>query len=147
MWCLGVEGITYTKQGDKLVFANDILNAPEGIYKSMQIKYGCGSDVTQMIWVNAREMTKYDANYAAINAAVSAIGDVIQAIPPTPMFDDKQAEQAGSLQTPLADAFERWNTAFLTGTKSIDRDWNAYVQEMKNLGIEKFVKIYNDNLR
>jgi len=147
MWCLGVEGITYTKQGDKLVFANDILTAPEGIYKSMQIKYGCGSDVTQMIWVNAREMTKYDANYAAINAAVSAIGDVIQAIPPTPMFDDKQAEEAGSLQTPLADAFERWNTAFLTGTKSIDKDWNTYVQEMKNLGIEKFVKIYNDNLQ
>jgi putative aldouronate transport system substrate-binding protein len=100
-----------------------------------------------MVWVNAREMTKYDANYARINADVEAIGDVIQAIPPTPMFDDKQAEQAASLQTPLLDAFERWNTAFLTGTRSIDRDWAAYVQEMKNLGIEKFVAIYNDNLK
>jgi putative aldouronate transport system substrate-binding protein len=147
MWCLGVEGVTYTKQGDKVVFADDILKAPEGIYKYLQVKYGCGSDVTQMVWVNAREMTKYDANYARINADVEAIGDVIQAIPPTPMFDDKQAEQAASLQTPLADAFERWNSAFLTGTKSIQNDWAAYLQEMKSLGIDKFVAIYNDNLK
>lgn len=147
MWCIGVEGTTYTVQNGKVVFNNDILNAPEGIYKYMQIKYGCGSDVTQMVWVNAREMTKYDANYARINAEVAAIGDVIQAIPPTPMFNDIQAEEAGRLQTPLSDAFERWNNAFLTGSKSIEKDWNAYVQEMKTLGIEKFVQIYNDNLK
>ncbi|MHC1692126.1 MAG: extracellular solute-binding protein [Sphaerochaetaceae bacterium] len=146
IWCIGVEGVTYTKKGDTVVFSDDIKNAPEGIYKSMQIKYGCGSDVTQMVWLNAREMTKYDQNYANINAAVAAIGDVIQAIPPTPMFDDKQAEEAGTLQTPLFDAFERWNTAFLTGKKSIDKDWDTYVKEMKALRIDDFAKIYNDNL-
>ena len=147
MWCLGVEGVTYTKQGDRTVFSADILAAPEGIYKYMQVKYGCGSDVTQMAWVNSREMTKYDANYARINAEVEKMGDVIQAIPPSPMFDDKRAEEAATLQTPLADAFERWNDAFLRGAKSIQDDWAAYVQEMKSLGIEKFVAIYNDNLK
>ena len=39
----------------------------DGIYKSMQLKYGCGSDVTQMVWINEREMSKYDENYAEIN--------------------------------------------------------------------------------
>jgi len=147
MWCLGVEGVTYTEKDGKVTFADAYAKAPEGIYKSLQVKNGCGSDVTQMVWVNKREMTKYDENYASINAAVEAIGDVIQAIPPTPGFDDMQAEEAGSLQTPLFDAFERWNSAFLTGAKSIDKDWDAYVKEMKDLGIEKFVKIYNDNLK
>jgi putative aldouronate transport system substrate-binding protein len=74
------------------------------------------------------------------------MGDVIQYIPPTPRFDDRQAEEAGTLQTPLADAFERWNSAFLTGAKSITADWDAYVKEMKSLGIEKFVDLYNANL-
>lgn len=146
MWCLGVEGITYNTVGGKVVFVDEILNSSEGIYKSLQVKYGCGSDVTQMVWVNAREMTKYDDNYARINAEVEAMDDVIQYIPPTPRFDDRQAEEAGTLQTPLADAFERWNSAFLTGSKSIDRDWDAYVKEMKSLGIEKFVDLYNANL-
>ena len=147
MWCLGIEGVTYTVKDGRTVFSPDIVNAPEGIYKYMQIKYGCGSDVTQMVWVNSREMTKYDANYARINAEVEKMGGVIQAIPPTPKFDDKKAEEAATLQTPLADAFERWNDAFLTGAKSIEGDWAAYVQEMKNLGIEKFVAIYNENLK
>lgn len=146
LWCLGVEGTTYTTQNGTIKFADEILKAPEGIYKSMQLKYGCGSDVTQMVWVNAREMTKYDGNYARINAEVEAIGNVIQAIPPTPKFDDRQAETAGSLQTPLFDAFERWNSAFLTGKADIQKDWDTYVKEMKNLGIDKFVEIYNSNL-
>lgn len=146
LWCLGVEGTTYTVQNGKVVFSDEIRNSSEGIYKSLQVKYGCGSDVTQMVWVNAREMTKYDENYARINAEVEAIGDVIQAIPPTPKFDDRKAEEAGTLQTPLSDAFERWNSAFLTGSKSIEKDWDAYVKEMKSLGIDKFTELYNTNL-
>ncbi|MDT3359081.1 MAG: extracellular solute-binding protein [Spirochaetota bacterium] len=146
LWCLGVEGTTYTVQNGKVVFSDEIRNSSEGIYKSLQVKYGCGSDVTQMVWVNAREMTKYDENYARINAEVEAIGDVIQAIPPTPKFDDRKAEEAGTLQTPLSDAFERWNSAFLTGSKSIEKDWDAYVKEMKSLGIDKFTELYNTSL-
>lgn len=146
LWCLGVEGTTYTVQNGKVVFSDEIRNSSEGIYKSLQVKYGCGSDVTQMVWVNAREMTKYDENYARINAEVEAIGDVIQAIPPTPKFDDRKAEEAGTLQTPLSDAFERWNSAFLTGSKSIEKDWDVYVKEMKSLGIDKFTELYNTSL-
>ena len=146
LWCLGVEGTTYNLVNGKVVFSDEIRNSSEGIYKSLQVKYGCGSDVTQMVWVNAREMTKYDENYARINAEVEAIGDVIQAIPPTPKFDDMQSEEAGTLQTPLFDAFERWNSAFLTGSKDISKDWDSYVKEMKTLGIDKFTEIYNTNL-
>lgn len=146
LWCLGVEGDTYTVENGKITYSQEILNAPEGIYKTMQLKYGCGSDVTQMVWVNSREMTKYDANYAQINAEVEKMGNVIQQIPPGPKFDDFQAEEAGLLQTPLADAFERWNNMFMTGKKSLETDWDTYVKEMKTLGIEKFTKIYNDNL-
>ena len=36
--------------------------------------------------------------------------------------------------------------AFVTGAKSIEADWDAYVTEMKNLQIEQFCQMYNDNL-
>jgi putative aldouronate transport system substrate-binding protein len=147
LWSLGVEGVTYTMDNGKVKFVDELVNSPEGIYKSMQIKYGCGSDVTQLVWINANEMLKYDENYARINAEVVAMGDVIQSIPPTPLFDDLTAEDAGILQTPLSDTFEVWVDAFITGKKSVDADWDAYVAEMKNLNIEEFCKIYNDNLK
>lgn len=146
LWCLGVENTTYTMNGDKINYADDIKNSPDGIYKTMQVKYGCGSDVTQMIWINKREMTKYDENYSRINAEVEAMGDVIQSIPPMPLFDDMTAEEASILQTPLADKFAVWVDAFITGKKSVEKDWDAYVDEMKALNIEKFCQLYNDNL-
>ncbi len=147
LWCQGVEGVTYTMKDGKVAYSDDVVKSPNGIYKTLQVQYGCGSDVTQMVWINAREMTKYDANYARINAEVAAMGNVIQPIPPSPLFDDVKAEEAGILQTPLADAFEKWNNAFITGKKTVDKDWDAYVAEMKTLGIEKFLALYNDNLR
>jgi putative aldouronate transport system substrate-binding protein len=146
LWSIGVEGVTYTEENGKIKYADELVNSAEGIYKSMQIKYGCGSDVTQLVWVNANEMTKYDENYARINAEVVAMGDVIQSIPPTPLFDDLTAEDAGVLQTPLSDTFEVWIDAFITGKKSVTGDWDAYVNEMKTLQIEEFSKLYNDNL-
>ena len=146
-FCLGEEGLTYTTNSDgSIKFTDEIVNAKEGIYKYLQLKYGCGSDVTQMVWINQREMSKYDENYSAINKTVEDMGDVIQYIPPTPNFDDMQSEEAGMYQTPLSDTFERWNDAFLTGAKDINADWDEYVSTMKKLGIEKFCDLYNENL-
>ena len=146
LWCLGVEGVTYSEENGVITYAEELRNAPSGVYKTMQVNYGCGSDVTQMVWYNAREMTKYDENYARINGEVAAMGDVIQPIPPSPLFDDMTAEEAGLLQTTLFGAFDVWMDAFLTGKKSLDADWDAYVTEMKGLGIETFCKLYNDNM-
>ncbi|WP_066719422.1 extracellular solute-binding protein [Clostridium sp. Marseille-P299] len=147
LWCLGVEGVTYTEENGKITYSDELVNSAEGVYKTLQVKYGCGSDVTQLVWVNEREMTKYDENYASINKVVAAMGNVIQEIPPTPLFDDMTAEDAGVLQTPLLDAFEVWADAFITGKKSVENDWDTYVNEMKNLKIDDFCKIYNDNLK
>lgn len=144
VWCIGIEGETYTMDGDKIVFSDEILAAPEGIYKYMQNAYGCGCDGTQLVWYNAREMTKYDENYAEINAAVAAMGDVIQYVPATPAFDDEVAEEVALLQTTLFDAFNVWDDGFLRGTKSIENDWDQFVQEMKDLGIEEFLALHNE---
>lgn len=145
MWCIGIEGDSYTMDGDRIVYNEKIMAAPEGIYKYMQNAYGVGCDGLQLVWVNAREMTKYDENYAAINAAVAEMDEAIQYIPPTPSFDDVTAEDAALLQAALLDTFEVWNDAFLTGKKSIEADWDAYVKEMQEKGIEDFLKIYNDH--
>lgn len=146
IWCIGVEGVTYNIVNGKVEYTDEIKNAKEGVYKYMQLKYGCGSDVTQLIWVNQREMTKYDENYSRINAEVEAMGDVIQYIPPSPKFNDLKAEEAAMLMTPLADKLEVWLDAFITGRKDVEKDWNSYVNEMKGLKIERFCALYNENL-
>ena len=71
--------------------------------------------------------------------------DAIQYTVPVPSFDDATAEDASLLQTTLLDAFNVWDDEFRTGKKSIEADWDAFVQEMKDKGIEDFLKLYNDN--
>ena len=146
MWSIGFEGDTYTKEGEKITYVPEIVNSPNGIYKELQLQYGLGVEGLQLIWNNEREMSKYDDNYASINQTVAAMDNAIQVTPPTAKFDDLQAEQAGLKQAPLADTFEVWNNDFITGKKSIDTDWDAYVQEMDSKGIMDLVKLYNDNL-
>ena len=128
---------------DKIVFNDEILAAPEGIYKYMQNAYGCGCDGTQLVWYNAREMTKYDENYASINATVAAMDDAIQYVPSTPDFDDQTAEDVALLQTALFDAFNVLNDAFLRGTKDIEADWDEFVKDMKDKGIDEFLELHN----
>ncbi len=73
------------------------------------------------------------------------MGDFIQAIPRRRSSYDRMAEEAGTLQTPLSDAFERWNSAFLTGSKSRE-GLDAYVKEMKSPWHREVHELYNANL-
>ena len=146
LWCIGVEGETYTMEKGSIKYADSILNSQDGIYKTMQLRYGAGSDITQMVWLNAREMTKYDSDYAEINRQVAAMNNAIQAVPPVPRFNDIDGERATSLLGPIFDTFTVWDNAFLTGTRSLDSHWNAYVNEMTSKGIHELVDMYNNNL-
>ncbi|HZG58349.1 extracellular solute-binding protein, partial [Paenibacillus sp.] len=76
----GVEGVSYTKEGDTIKYPDDIVNSANGTYKEMQLRYGLGADPLQLVWVNAREMTKYDENYLNINKTVAAMDQAIQPI-------------------------------------------------------------------
>jgi len=147
LWCLGVEGETYTMQGGTHRFTDSILNSPDGIFKTMQIRYGAGTATLQYVWVNAREMTKYDENYARINRAVAAMPNAMQSLFPSPRYRNAvDAERAASLQGTLYDAFEVWDNAFLTGSRSLDTDWAAYVADMTSKGINELLQLFNSNL-
>jgi putative aldouronate transport system substrate-binding protein len=135
-------------QGNTIRYVPELVNSPDGIYKAMQLRFGGGADGLQYLWINAREMTKYDENYAQINARVAAMPNAIQAIPPIPSYPNPAtSERATSLMGTLFDTFQVWDNAFLTGQRSIESDWNTYVSEMNSRGINELLQLYNSNLR
>ena len=147
LWCVGVEGETYTMQGNQIRFTDNIRNAPDGIYKFMQLQYGTGSAGSQFLWVNAREMIKYDDNYAQINQRVAAMPNAIRYVAPAPLkMNERDSERATQLMAIIWDSFVKWDNDFMTGAKSLETDWNTYVQEMNSLGINEILTLYNNNL-
>ncbi len=147
LWCVGVEGETFERDGDSYTYSEELINSPDGIYKTLQVKYGLGADPLQYVWINSREMTKYDENYANINAEVASMDNAILPIPPSPKLDDNLSEEVGFISPPLADAFDIWAIDFISGKKSLDSDWDTYVQEMKDKKIERYVDIFNENMK
>lgn len=65
-------------------------------------------------------------------------------MPVVPNFDDLTAEDVSLLQATLYDAFAVCDDAFIRGTKDLEADWDTYVQEMKDKGIDEFLSLYNE---
>ena len=147
IWHIGVEGVTYNMVDGKVEFIDEIKNAPEGIFKYMQIKYGCGADPFQMVWLNDIDFLKYDEFYAELNAQVAAMESAILPMPPEPWFDDLMAEEAATIQAGLVNPVEVWIDAFVTGKKDVDSDadWAEYIAELEALGVNEIFEIYNEN--
>lgn len=142
----GSEGVTFDTVGGKIVYKEEYVSSPDGLYKSLQIRHGIGTDQLQLVWDLPTEMLKYDENYANINKAVAEMNG-IPTIPPKPKFDGDEIEEAGLLKAPLADMFEVWTNNFITGKKSIENDWDAYVAEAKSKNIEEYLELYNEVLK
>lgn len=142
----GVKGVTFDEVDGKIKYKDELVNSSDGLYKTLQIKYGIGTDQLQLVWDLPTEMLKYDDNYARINAVVAEMKGV-PTIPPVPKFDSKQEEEVALLKAPLADMFEVWANSFITGKKDIDKDWDAYVAEARSKNIDKLLELYNKVLK
>jgi putative aldouronate transport system substrate-binding protein len=67
----------------------------------------------------------------------------IQTVPPNPKFDDITAEEATQLMGVLWDTQTVWDDAFMSGTKSLETDWDAYVAELRQKGLDRYLALYN----
>ncbi len=148
IWNIGVEGESYTMDGDTIVYNDEIANSPDGIYKTIQVMYGAGSNGSQAVWENTLVLSKYDEEFAQLNTDIKALedGNSIQPKPPTPLWDEDASEEVNFLRTPLQDAVTVWIDAFISGSKSVEDDWDEYVAELENLGIQEYLAYYNDYL-
>lgn len=67
--------------------------------------------------------------------------DVSMVMPSFFFSEDDNAEVA-RLQTTIIDYVNESTAAFVTGNKSIDNDWDAYIAELEALGLSDYLAIY-----
>ncbi|MHC5794633.1 type 2 periplasmic-binding domain-containing protein [Lacisediminihabitans sp. FW035] len=54
---------------------------------------------------------------------------------------EDQGSEVATLQTNIESYISQNNIQFITGSKNIDTDWDAYVKGLKDLGLDKYLKI------
>ncbi len=67
-----------------------------------------------------------------------------KSVPPLYMSDSAASEFA-ELQTMLVDYANEAASQFITGVRDIDSEWSGYLDELNRLGLERFLKIYQEN--
>ena len=141
----GVEGETYTLDGDNVVLNSEITynginpDAP----KKLNSDYGFGGGVFAYggsTWIRT---SKYTEGQKDFNARVGNDREKNPVSPPI-LANQDENEELNLISTPLNDCVKAWTQKFMTGQASVDSDWDAYVAECETLGAKTFVDRYNE---
>ena len=57
------------------------------------------------------------------------------------IFDARETDELGDLQNSINTYVNENQAFFVTGQKSIDRDWDAYVRELDRIGLQRYIAI------
>jgi len=66
----------------------------------------------------------------------------ISMVMPSFFFTEDDNAEVARLQTTIMNCVNESTAAFVTGNKSIDSDWDAYITELGNLGLADYLAIY-----
>lgn len=69
------------------------------------------------------------------------VPDAEQIVPLLSFLGD-EANEVVDIETPLVDYVNEMIARFVTGDVDIDAGWDAYLRELNNIGLERYVEIY-----
>jgi putative aldouronate transport system substrate-binding protein len=63
----------------------------------------------------------------------------------TPVFlNPKQIEEAAQMQTNINDFVNQSTVQFIVGDKDLDKDWDAYIAQLKRLNLDQYIQMNQD---
>lgn len=143
----GVEGTTYTKDGDTFKLAPDVdwngLN-PKGT-KQLNADFGFSNGVF-MLANGTTDKLIASMNSDETNEFVKQMSNKTElALPPAAPLDAAQQEQIQLWQTSLNDSVTQNTAAFILGKRPMS-EWDAWMTELKGLNVDQYVDTFNQAL-
>jgi len=143
----GVEGTTFTKDGDKRALAADV--DWNGVNPAGTKKLNADFGFSNGVWMLANGSTNaliQDLNTPASNDFISAMSNKKELpLPPAAPLDEMQQEQITLLQAALNDSVTQNTAAFILGQRPLS-DWDKWQTELKGLNVDQYVDTYNQAL-
>ncbi|GAA2136528.1 extracellular solute-binding protein [Glycomyces algeriensis] len=143
----GVEGETFTRAADGTRVLNEDISWSSinaGAPKLLNADFGYSNGVFLVANGSSKDlvfsmMTDEIAEWTELQLAANEQLPVA----PAAQLDEIELEQTSLLQTQLTDAVQAATAAFITGQRSIDDEWSAYVTETEGLGATQLIDTIN----
>lgn len=140
----GLEGDTYTLVNGKPIFTDDVLSQP-AVNGYLVEKFG--AQLPKMgAWQDFSYEEQWTNEIALKGVKAYQDGDFISAdytLPALNFTEDEQkriAELKGQIDTFFAEKTQKW----VLGGEDVSANFAAYKEQLKKLGVEDYIKIYND---
>lgn len=140
----GVEGVTFEREGDKRVPADDVnylgLN-PEGT-KDLRTDFGFSGGV--FAYGGTTDLLRSTMNEKEVDwqERTAQTHEAIPPLPPYPM-DEIQREEATLISTPLTDFVDQDTLKFVTGQRDIG-EFDAFTTECDDNGATRYMDIVHE---
>lgn len=145
---MGIEGVTYEKDEASpggLRLTDYVVNNPDGInFEQVLAKYvpwagGSNPSVATDEYFKGGET--WPSSLASAAGLINYVPDIIW--PPFSRYNT--AEEASEMSQLLAELLtynREWRAYFITGQKSIDTDWDAYINGYSGMRLERYLELY-----
>ncbi|WP_230200146.1 type 2 periplasmic-binding domain-containing protein [Bacillus niameyensis] len=148
LFFMGVEGETFEvdEKGD-LQYLDKITNSAEGLTMEQELsKY--------ITWLGGgypgivREATFKGAESlpSSIEAAEKLQPNLLDEVWPSFTYTDEESKQLSGLQADIHKYVDEMQDKFITGTEPMSK-WDAYVDQVKTMGLDKYMEIQNEALK
>ena len=143
----GVEGTTFTKDGDTRTLAADL--DWNGVNPAGTKKLNADFGFSNGVWSLANGSTDSlisGLNTEAANEFVESMSDKEELpLTPTAPLDELQQEQVTLWQSALNDSVTQNTAAFIVGKRPMS-EWEDWMTELKGLNVDQYVDTYNQAL-
>ncbi len=89
--------------------------------------------------LDGRQIVMYKGSLAH-----QAVAQPLDSVLPSLYFTEDAAEEIALLQTSVNDYQQECMVAFITGTMSIDDDWDSYVETIKSIALDDYLALYQE---
>lgn len=140
----GVEGTTFTKEGDERTLAADVdwLGLNAGAPTNLRTDYGFMNGVFLHEHGSSDELVRSLLPEEEVAWQETMADKELSVVPPPAPLDELEREQASLYETALTDYAKQNTLAFITGQRDLS-EWDAYVSELEGQNLTAFLDVVN----
>jgi putative aldouronate transport system substrate-binding protein len=115
-----------------IMWDNDFTNLTAEMYDGQQASQDPNTIEGYERYLYLQTKDKYDGHHPS----EILLNDVV---------DPAKAQQVAQMKTDIVNYVQASAVQFIMGQKSLDKDWDAYVNQLKTLGVDEYVQDYQDS--
>ena len=114
-----------------------------GASKQLNVDYGFGGGVFAYGGNTQVQLSKFTADEKEWNERINANKEDQKLQPPV-LSNEEEKEELNLIKVPLMDYVNTSALEFISGKKSLDTDWDAYVAECESKGSSRYADKVNE---